>query len=168
MAAVLVLVNVENSTISGNSASGDGGGIFNAVLQTVAGAGRDVTNSTFSGNSATGNGGGIYNYACTRRLRGGSELGSTILNAGSLGENIFNAGGTVTSHGYNLSSDNGGGYLTGPGDQIDTDPMLGPLQDNGGPPSRMRCCPAARRLMQATRASLRRLSTTSAAPALIA
>ena len=24
-------------------------------------------------------------------------------------------------------------YLTGPGDQINTDPMLGPLQDNGGP-----------------------------------
>ena len=32
-----------------------------------------------------------------------------------------------------LSSDNGGGYLTGPGDQINTDPLLGPLQDNGGP-----------------------------------
>jgi len=37
------------------------------------------------------------------------------------------------SRGYNISSDNGGGYLTGPGDQINTDPMLGPLQDNGGP-----------------------------------
>src|SRR5213079_790602 len=48
-------------------------------------------------------------------------------------ENIFNDGGTVTSHGYNLSSDDGGGVLTGPGDQINTDPMLGPLQDNGGP-----------------------------------
>ena len=32
-----------------------------------------------------------------------------------------------------MSSDNGGGYLTGPGDQINTDPLLGPLQDNGGP-----------------------------------
>jgi hypothetical protein len=32
-----------------------------------------------------------------------------------------------------LSSDDGGGYLTGPGDQINTDPLLGPLQDNGGP-----------------------------------
>src|SRR5206468_8530203 len=34
--------------------------------------------------------------------------------------------------GYNLSSDDGGGYLNGPGDQINTDPLLGPLQDNGG------------------------------------
>jgi hypothetical protein len=41
--------------------------------------------------------------------------------------------GQVTSNGYNLSSDDGGGYLNGPGDQINTDPLLGPLQDNGGP-----------------------------------
>jgi hypothetical protein len=45
----------------------------------------------------------------------------------------LNSGGTVTSHGYNLSSDDAGAYLTGPGDQINTDPLLGPLQDNGGP-----------------------------------
>jgi len=32
-----------------------------------------------------------------------------------------------------LSSDDGGGYLNGPGDQINTDPLLGPLQNNGGP-----------------------------------
>src|SRR5207248_7659058 len=37
------------------------------------------------------------------------------------------------SQGYNLSSDDGGGYLTGPGDQINTEPLLGSLQDNGGP-----------------------------------
>ena len=40
---------------------------------------------------------------------------------------------SVTSLGYNFSSDDGGGFLTGMGDQINTDPMLGPLQDNGGP-----------------------------------
>jgi hypothetical protein len=33
---------------------------------------------------------------------------------------------------YLIRSD-GAGILTGPGDQINTDPMLGPLQDNGGP-----------------------------------
>ena len=37
------------------------------------------------------------------------------------------------SFGYNVSSDDGGGYLSGSGDRINTDPMLGPLQDNGGP-----------------------------------
>ncbi len=38
----------------------------------------------------------------------------------------------MSSLGYNLSSDNGGGFLTATGDQINTDSMLGPLQDNGG------------------------------------
>ena len=51
-------------------------------------------------------------------------IANTILNAGALGANIFNSGGTITSVGYNLSSDDGGGYLTGPGDQINTDPLL--------------------------------------------
>ena len=37
------------------------------------------------------------------------------------------------SHGYNISSDDGGGFLNGTGDQINTDPVLGPLQNNGGP-----------------------------------
>ena len=61
------------------------------------------------------------------------EIANSILNAGDVGENIFNDGGTITSLGYNLSSDNGGGYLSGPGDQTNTDPILGPLQNNGGP-----------------------------------
>ena len=39
----------------------------------------------------------------------------------------------VTSLGYNLSSDGFGGFLTGTGDQINTDPILGPLKNNGGP-----------------------------------
>ena len=123
------MVTVSNSTISGNSAH-DGGGILNA--SSVGGySAVTVSNSTLSGNSAIGNGGGIYNAGA-----GGSatvELSNTILNTGSSGGNIFNNGGTVTSHGYNLSSDNGGGYLTGPGDQINTDPLLGRLQYNGGP-----------------------------------
>jgi len=108
---------VENSTISGNSAGTSGGGIYGGAI---------VENSTISGNSAGTSGGGIYNTSSL-------VVRNTILNAGTTGENIFNDGGTVTSEGYNLSSDDGGGYLTGPGDQINTDPLLGPLQNNGGP-----------------------------------
>lgn len=116
-------VDVTNSTISGNSAGKIGGGI--------ASSGRvQLTNSTISGNSA-GSAGGIYylqgQYPVT------NEISNTIFNAGALGENIINNGATVTSHGYNITSDDGGGVLTGPGDQINTDPLLGPLQDNGGP-----------------------------------
>jgi predicted outer membrane repeat protein len=112
-------VTVINSTITGNSASAFGGGIAGGYW------GVTIANSTVSGNSAK-SGGGIYTY-------GTVQISNTILNAGASGENIFNNGGTVTSHGYNVSSDNGGGYLNGPGDQINTDPLLGPLQDNGGP-----------------------------------
>jgi hypothetical protein len=109
--------SIVNSTISGNSAETSGGGIAAASLR--------VANCTITGNSAP-SGGGIYN-------EGAVEVSNTILNAGASGENIFNHGGTVTSDGYNLSSDDGSGYLNGPGDQINTDPLLGPLQNNGGP-----------------------------------
>jgi hypothetical protein len=61
------------------------------------------------------------------------EIGNTILNTDS-DANIFNYGnqGTIFSDGYNLSNDNAAGYLTAAGDQINTDPRLGPLQNNGG------------------------------------
>ena len=59
-------------------------------------------------------------------------MGNTIFNASPGGHSIISDFGTVTSYGYNVSSDDGGGYLSGPGDQINTDPLLGPLQDNGG------------------------------------
>jgi predicted outer membrane repeat protein len=111
-------VSIVNSTISGNSADTSGGGIDDA-------ASLRVSNCTITSNSAP-SGGNIYN-------EGSVDVSDTILNAGASGQNIFNDGGTVTSLGYNLSSDDGGGYLTGPGDQINTDPLLGPLQDNGGP-----------------------------------
>jgi hypothetical protein len=140
-------LTVANSTISGNSTGRSGGGILVGGLP-----GSSIVNSTISGNSAGTSGGGIFTYTASLRVAnctitgnsapsgGGiyndgqsSEISNTILNAGALGENIFNNGGTVTSDGYNLSSDDGGGYLTGPGDQINTDPLLGPLQNNGGP-----------------------------------
>jgi hypothetical protein len=109
-------VTLTNSTLSGNYAALSGGGID---------GGGTITNSTISGN----NGGGIFVSGPGDAL----EIGNTILKAGAQGPNISNNGGNVASHGYNVCSDDGGGYLNGPGDQINTDPMLGPLQDNGGP-----------------------------------
>jgi hypothetical protein len=119
---------INNSTLSGNSASGYGGGIVNVGVQ--ASATLTINNSTLSGNSASA-AGGIYNAD----NNGGATLtiGNSILKTGASGENIVTNFGTVISNGYNLSNDNGGGFLTGMGDQINTDPMLGPLQDNGGP-----------------------------------
>jgi len=107
---------ITNSTVSGNTA-GSGGGIFNIGMLAI-------TSSTLSNNSAS-LGGGVFNTETF-------QIGDTILNMGASGANIANFG-TVTSLGYNLSSDDGGGVLTGPGDQINTNPLLGPLQNNGGP-----------------------------------
>ena len=117
-------LTVTNSTFSGNYARLDGGGICNEDV--FGSATLTVSNSTFSGNSAESGGSGIFN-------RGSMTIGSTILNAGTLGANIDNLYGTVISLGYNLSNDYGSGFLTATGDQINTDPRLGPLQDNGGP-----------------------------------
>jgi hypothetical protein len=103
---------VINSTFSSNRTYYLGGGIYND-----AGATLTVNNSTFSGNW-----GDILNA-------GSMTIGSTILNGV---ENLYNYG-TVISLGYNLSSYDAGGLLAAIGDRINTDPMLGPLQDNGGP-----------------------------------
>jgi hypothetical protein len=138
-------LTIQDSTIAGNTATGGdfegyGGGIY--------GNNNTITNSTITGNSAVRGGGlaGGGNIAHTTfsnnsaSLAGGTlyltsplELGNTILKAGASGVNIFNNGGSLITHGYNISSDNGSGFLNGPGDQINTDPMLGPLQNNGGP-----------------------------------
>jgi hypothetical protein len=105
-----------NSTLSGN-----GVGVSNYYNVSTS----SISNSTLNESSTSGtdiqNGGGFV------------TINNTVLKVGPLGRSIVNAGGNVTSLGYNLSSDNGGGYLNGPGDQINTDPLLGPLQDNGGP-----------------------------------
>jgi hypothetical protein len=120
------VMQIVNSTLSGNGSSNltIGGAILNdGTLQ--------VGHCTISDNSAQ-IGGGICNFES-----GMLEVGDTILKAGATGSNFGVAWwlgpGTITSLGYNLSSDDGGGFLTATGDQTNTDPMLGPLQDNGGP-----------------------------------
>jgi predicted outer membrane repeat protein len=142
------VLTVNNCTVSTNSAATYGGGIYSDGLTVT------LQNSTFSGNSAGASlgysGGGIINYNATLIVRnstfsgnsaylaGGIHnsaamllIGNTVLNTGALGVNLVNTG-TGASEGYNLSSDDGGGFLTGPEDQINTDPLLGPLQNNGG------------------------------------
>ena len=113
------LLLIANSTISGNSVPDRGGGILSSGPLTI-------TNSTISDNENAENAGAIDNS-------GSLQIANTILKAGASGATIFNSSGTVTSLGYNLSSDNGGGFLAATGDLINTDPILGQLQNNGGP-----------------------------------
>lgn len=122
-------VTITNCTFSGNSAPTLFGG--GAILNEGSTSTLTVIASTFSGNTLSSS----YNYTAGGiSIDDGSlEIGNTILNAGTWGTNIYNHSGTVTSHGYNLCSDGGFGVLTGVGDQNNTNPNLGPLQDNGGP-----------------------------------
>ena len=116
-------MTLTNTTISGNSVQGlgsYGGGIYNS------GGDMTLTNTTISGNSAQYKGGGIYNW----RADGDIKLKNTIVANSQSGGDC--EGDPITSLGHNLDSDGTCG-LTGPGDLFNIDPMLGPLQDNGGP-----------------------------------
>ncbi|HEX8077308.1 MAG TPA: CSLREA domain-containing protein, partial [Chthoniobacterales bacterium] len=146
-------LNVSACTFSNNGTDANGGAIFNGFQPAY------ITDSTFYFNGAgSGQGGGIANVGMSASLTvsnctiannfasvgrsifnngapapGGFVLRGTILR--SFGVNIVSSGGGFASRGYNLSDDNGSGFLTATADQINTDPKLDPagVQDNGGP-----------------------------------
>lgn len=113
-----------NSTFHGNSSgsSGEAGGILNGGLFQSAGT-LLINNSTLSGNIAgEDSGGGIFN------VKGSTVALQNSILANSMGGNCH---GTIRSRGYNLSSDNSCSF-DGAGDLNNTNPELGPLQNNGG------------------------------------
>jgi CSLREA domain-containing protein len=142
------MVTITNSTISANTAADDGGGIENGSsgtvtitnstisgnMATLGGGIRNasgtltITNSTISGNTATGLGGGINNNA-TLNAR------NTIIARNTTMSGSPDCQGALNSQGYNLIGDTSGTTITGTttGNQLNVDPKLGPLQDNGGP-----------------------------------
>jgi CSLREA domain-containing protein len=99
-------INVTNSTLSNNTASGHGGGIFNNSAGTV-----NLTNSTLNNNTASSDGGGLNNFS-----NGTVHVTNSTFNtndAGSNGGGISNSNaGTVnvTNSSFNNNSAfNGGG-----------------------------------------------------------
>ena len=129
-------LTLSNSTITGNNAGSNGGGIYNGVnTGTATLVNATITNNTTDNNSdGSGNGGGIY------RSLGIINLKNTII-AGNIdtGGEAPDCGGTINSQDFNLLGDDSGcTFNTQPNDQVGTssnpiDPLLGPLQDNGGP-----------------------------------
>jgi hypothetical protein len=113
-----VTLTLTQSTISGNTAAAEGGGLFNYGPLTL-------TQSTISGNTATSGGGLYHNH-------GRLTLSSSLVAQNPDGSDCLITQGSVTSHGYNLDSD-GSCELTASTDRPGVDPLLGPLQDNGGP-----------------------------------
>src|SRR5207237_6539926 len=97
---------INNSTISGNTGSTDGGGVY------VNGGTLTLLNDTIANNTATaGQGGGL------RVVSGTANVRNTII-AGNTAVSNANVGGTINDQGNNV--------LTG-------NAKLGPLANNGGP-----------------------------------
>ncbi|MGH2685331.1 MAG: choice-of-anchor Q domain-containing protein [Actinomycetota bacterium] len=126
-------VSATNLTVSGNRAGGNGGGIV------AGGATLSLTNVTVANNTADsdaggdpGDGGGISTASAT-------SLRNTIL-AGNVdaspGAEAPDCSPEVTSLGHNiLGSNKGCSFAATTGDQVNVDPLIGSLSDNGGPTS---------------------------------
>ncbi|HJR80936.1 MAG TPA: choice-of-anchor Q domain-containing protein [Anaerolineales bacterium] len=106
-----------NVTLSGNSASNIGGGMYNYSASNPI-----LTNVTFSGNMAVNLAGGIHNEGSSPALY------NTILwGNGTELTNDFSA--PIITHSIVTGGCPSGSNCTS---VLDEDPLLGPLQDNGG------------------------------------
>jgi hypothetical protein len=131
-------VTLNNSTVSGNS----GGGIANGKI-ILDGGTVTLNNSTVSGNSefyqgisnaggtltlnnatVSGNTGGVNSY------RGGTIHARNTIIANNMYSDLS---GDLGSLGHNLIGNTNGGSGFDPTDLLNVDPLLGPLQDSGGP-----------------------------------
>jgi hypothetical protein len=115
-------MQVANSTISGNHARGAGGGLYSKYRP------LELSNSTITANTA------VFDFGAGAYLVSDTDIESTIVagNTSQDGLQASDVGGnaTITITGANnliFAS-----TLPVPIDTIDADPMLGPLQDNGG------------------------------------
>ena len=133
-------VSIVHSTVSGNLSRGGGGGIINVGTSTI-------VNSTVSGNRATAEGGGISNESAltitnctlsgnTSDEQKGSAIATVAGRTTVLTSTLIDGDcqGPLTSNGYNIESPGNTCFFDQTGDQASVpDPMLGPLQNNGGP-----------------------------------
>ena len=122
----------KSSTLSGNTASGRGGGIYSSLNQALT-----VTNSTVSGNTADTLGGGIANLGALNL--GSSTITKNVAGQSGGGISSFGPSDVVNSTSSIVAGNTGGnisvlgGLNTNTNNLIDVDPLLGPLADNGGP-----------------------------------
>ncbi|HTO11945.1 MAG TPA: right-handed parallel beta-helix repeat-containing protein [Candidatus Binatia bacterium] len=123
------VLTISNSTISRNHASGDGGGIYNTRGDSV----LDLNNVTIAENDAGDgfSGGGFFNTSLRVDIRNSLIAGNTI--AGVPHASSADCWGNIPSLGYNLLGDaTGCNFVPATSDVVGVDPLLGPLQDNGG------------------------------------
>ena len=139
---------IRNSTITGNSALSAGGiqnftGVLTLVNSTVSynsawfGGGimdhqatTRISNSTIFENQASGGGGDAI--AGQYSLPGSMIIKNSVIASPTRGRGDDCIYFVPVSRGHNIASD-ASCSLTGPGDLNNTNPMLGPLANNGGP-----------------------------------
>ena len=134
-------LQVTNSTFSNNTTNNVGGGILDTHSF---GGGSVLTNTTFSGNSAL-SANNIANIFFQQTDNDDNPIGgpgSVVLRntivASTAGQNCTTRGflffgnffEPITDGGYNLENGNTCGFTAA--SKINTDPLLGPLQNNGG------------------------------------
>ena len=137
--------NLTNCTIYGNFTNNGAAAIYNDG--TVSGSAvLTLTNCSFAYNRATAASSSIYNDASNPDSFGiaSTTVRNTLFyvaNVGTDQPSIYNDSGFFSSQGHNLSNDNAGGdgntgpggYLNGVADKRNTNPLLGPLANFGGP-----------------------------------
>lgn len=128
------VMTLTNSTVSGNSAVSSGGGIY--IFKNPAQSARmDLNNVTIANNTTdihgngSGDGGGIRNSNAIVYLKN-TLISGNVDNTGEAPD----CSGTLTSQDCNLIQNTSGCTLTGTvaHNRIGENPLLGPLQDNGG------------------------------------
>jgi len=134
---------VTKSTVNDNTTGSNGGGLFSFIPMTL-------TNVTVTNNRGGTVGGGVYSNGIVALtnvtishnvLTGNNPVGAGIQSNGAIVKNTIVANNIGQSDcqivigfqtlGHNLDSGVSCNF-TGPGDQSSTDPLLGPLQNNGG------------------------------------
>jgi hypothetical protein len=118
------IVTITNSTIADNTTN-IGGGIFNYSGYSGSPTEVTISNSTITGNTTDWYDGGIHGDILNMR--------NTILAGNSLRGGESDLDGTLTSSGYNLFGSTSGGSGYAATDLLNVNPLLGPLQNNGGP-----------------------------------
>ena len=138
-------LEIRETTISDNTATGNGGGVFlydaNAIIVQSTISGNTATNggglvaysvdglvaiehSTITGNVASGTGGGLY-----------AESGTLYIDHSIIAGNSAPSEPDVDADSVavdSLFSTSPASMVDGGNNQFGTDPLLGPLQDNGG------------------------------------
>jgi hypothetical protein len=135
-------LTVSNSTIASNTARGGSGGSGGTGqgggLWVGAGVSAQVIFSTIainqavsgSGYNGMATGGGVFNVQGMLQTRDTLLAGNTVNGPGT--NSGPDVGGDLGSLGHNLVGNSQGGSGFDATDLLDVDPLLGPLQDNGG------------------------------------